>query len=61
MPAATSAQNVSNVQPPAGSQSTCDIPARMPLVPAALRPFFFMMKLEPMKMAELHARARPFA
>ena len=36
-------------------------PALIPLTPAALSPFFLMMKLDPMKMAELQASARPFA
>ena len=36
------------------------IPAERPMVPAFLRPFFFMIKLDPMKMQELKARARPF-
>ena len=36
-------------------------PALMPLTPAALSPFFLIMKLDPMKKAELQASARPFA
>ncbi len=36
-------------------------PALIPLAPAALRPFFLMMKLEPMNIAELQASARPLA
>jgi hypothetical protein len=33
----------------------------MPFAPAARKPFFFIMKLDPMKKAELHASARPLA
>lgn len=36
------------------------IPARGPLTPARLRPFFLMMKLEPMKALETTANMNPF-
>ena len=36
-------------------------PALIPLAPAALRPFFLMIKLEPMNIAELQASASPLA
>jgi hypothetical protein len=36
-------------------------PALNPVTPACLSPFFFMMKLDPIKMEEVTARARPLA
>ena len=35
------------------------LPARSPETPARLRPFFFRMKLEPIKALETMARTRP--
>ena len=37
------------------------IPALRPLMPACLKPFFLIMKLEPIKRDELTARASPLA
>lgn len=36
------------------------IPALIPLAPAFFKPFFFTMKLAPMKKLEERARTRPF-
>ena len=36
-------------------------PALSPWMPACFKPFFLIMKLEPMNMDELTARAKPFA
>lgn len=37
-----------------------NLPARAPETPARLRPFFLMIKLDPMKALDTHASITPF-
>lgn len=48
------------MKPSSHAQQQYCLPARgAPLVASFRRPFFFKMKLDPMKMLELTARAKP--